>query len=195
MGARENCLLPQEQIGVIWQAMENAGARGNDGTVTSLVAPADTRTTVFGHAPFSGNVRLRLEASGRLALPSAYKSAFATQARIRAVRSSHLLLWTEQAFDVVATTFATQSEGVVDPRAKKGLYMSTPGITIDKQSRFVIPPELREQVGLGEDIVLAGAIESIEIWPARAFQDTVEPTFGDADLFFDGFSGLPTDLA
>jgi len=167
--------------------------QGGDGSTTPSLAPVDSRTTVFGHAPFSGHTRTRLESSGRLALPSTFKTAFAGQARIRAHRRQYLMLWTEQGFDAVVDEFERSSNGMVDPRARKTLYMSTQQLTIDKQSRFVIPPDLREQVELGDDIVLAGAVESIEIWPADAFDQTVVPSFDDADLFFDGFSGLPTD--
>ncbi|QXC62278.1 division/cell wall cluster transcriptional repressor MraZ [Aquihabitans sp. G128] len=125
-----------------------------------------------------------------MVLPSALKGAFDVTGLLRPHRDEYLNLWTPSGFDAVLAEFAaSQPGGVVAPRTRKRLSMSATPVTIDKQSRFVIPPELKARAGLGERIVLAGAIETIEIWSAEAFE-AEEATFDDADLFFDGFEGL-----
>lgn len=170
------------------------GEPTSGGTVTSLVAPTSSPLPAFGHAAFSGHSPARVEPSGRLAIPATYKAAFGAQARIRAYRGTHLTLWTERAFDLVANSMRDEG-GLINPQARKVLYRSTHSVAVDRQSRFVIPPELREQVGLTDQVVVVGAIESLEIWPAAAFEHTVVPTFDEADLFFDTYDGLPTDPA
>lgn len=174
--------------------MEQTGPQGGEdaGTVTSLHAPAEPAVTSFGHAAFSGNVAARLEPTGRLAIPAAYRGAFSGQARLRAYRSEHLMLWTERAFDLVATTMATKG-GLIDPQARKNIYRSTQPVAVDRQGRLVIPPELRERVGLTDQVVVAGAIEALEIYSVEAFARLT--ALADADLFFDTFDGLPTDPA
>jgi len=188
--------------------MENQGARGDrsSGAAADPAARAATTTDgqttdrgtrrlpVFGHEPFSGTFPTRLEASGRLVLPSALRSAFDGRARIRAYRDQYLMLTTFQGFDAVVDHLSASQGGVLDPRTRKRLYITAPAVVIDKQSRLVVPPELRAKVGLVDEIVLAGSIESIEIWPADRFAAQEEPSFDDGDLLFDGFSGLPTDL-
>jgi MraZ protein len=170
--------------------MERDGVQGN-AVVEVQETPASL--PVFGHLPFSGTYATRLEASGRLVLPAALRFAFDGSARIRAHRGEYLMLTTIRGFDAVVDHLSAGSGEVLHPRTRKRLYMSAPQVTIDRQSRLVIPPELREQVGLGEDIILAGAIESIEIWPAGRFADAEAPTHDEADLLFDTFTGLPTD--
>ncbi|HEX2577847.1 MAG TPA: hypothetical protein VHK88_15965 [Aquihabitans sp.] len=168
--------------------MEIEGASGAAATVTG--APTAAALPAYGHAPFRGTFRLKLEATGRVALPAAFKGAFGSAAVLRAHRQEHLNLWTPRAFDEVVKEFvASQPGGVVDPRTRKRLHMSATDVAVDKQSRFVIPPELKARVGLTDRIVLAGSIETIEIWSAEAFE-AEEATFDDADLFFDGFAGL-----
>lgn len=166
--------------------MEDEGTQGQVVEAVGQVAPT---VPAFGHAPFRGTFRLKLEASGRIALPAALRGAFGPIGLVRAHRGEYLNLWTPAAFDEVVRVFAGQPGGVVDPRTRKRLHMSTTEVSIDRQSRLVVPPELRARVGLGEQIVLAGAIETIEIWSAEAFA-AEEATFDDADLFLDGFEGL-----
>ena len=140
----------------------------------------------------AGHVAARLEPTGRLAVPAVYRYAFGGQARLRAYRRDYLMLWTEQAFDQVATTMATKG-GLIDPQARKNLYRATQSVTVDRQGRIVIPQDLRERVGLTEQVVVVGAIESLEIYSAEAFERLT--ALDDADLFFDTFDGLPTDPA
>lgn len=174
--------------------MELTGPQGDEGgaTVTSLGAPTPARTPSFGHAAFSGNVPARLEPTGRLAIPAAYRSAFSGQARVRAYRSEYLMIWTDRAFDLVADTMATKG-GLIDPQVRKNLYRATQPVAVDRQGRMVIPPELRERVGLTDQVVVVGAIEALEVYSAEAFGRLT--ALADADLFFDTFDGLPTDPA
>ena len=166
------------------------------GDPESAVAAGTTITAglpVFGHEPFSGIFPGRLEGSGRLVLPSALRAPFEGRARVRAFKDEYLMLTTLRAFDAIVDHFGETQGGMLPPRTRKRLYMSAPLVTIDKQHRLVLPPELREKVGLVDDIVLAGSIETVEIWPADRFARDEEPGLDDGDLLFDGFSGLPTD--
>lgn len=166
------------------QGKERGVALAADGTQSA--SPINT----FGHLAFHGTFRLKLDTTGRVSLPATFKGAFATTGLVRPHRDQHLMLWTPSGFQAVVDSFAASgSSGVIDPRTRKRLHMSTTEVSVDKQSRFVIPPELRARVNLGEHIVLAGSIETIEIWSAAAFA-AEQATFDEADLFFDGFEGL-----
>lgn len=168
--------------------MEEEGARAT--AAGEMEAPAAPTLRAYSHAPFKGIFPLKLEASGRVALPAALKGAFAGAGVLRPQRDGHLNLYTPQGFEAVAERFkAGNPSGVVGPRALKRFHMSSADVVVDKQSRFVIPPEFKARVGLGARIVLAGAMEAIEIWPAEGFEPE-EATFDEVDLFFDGFEGL-----
>ena len=175
--------------------MESQGATELQGSVGTATTP---RVPVFGHQPFSGTYRTRLEGNGRLALPAAFKGAFAEAALVRARRTEHLMLWTPQGFEAVVDALqAKQADGMLDPQTRLRIFKSAPRISVDKQGRVVLPPDLREQVGLhGEaEVVLAGAVECIEIWPATRFDEVEAQKLDDVDLLFDTHSGLPTGPA
>lgn len=147
---------------------------------------ARTHDNAFGHQPFRGTFSLRLEANGRLALPAALRHAFSGHAVVRPYRRQFVNLWTPSGFEAVDA--AVRASQPVDPRTRRRFHHSAYDVSVDKQFRIVLPPELRERVGLGEELVLAGAIETIEIWPADRWD--AEAAEEDADLFFDGFDGL-----
>ena len=52
---------------------------------------------------------------------------------------------------------------------------------------------MRDLVGIapGEDIVLAGAIEAVEIWPARRFDEEEGGILDDVELLLGNYEGLP----
>lgn len=142
---------------------------------------------------FSGNHTTKLEPNGRLILPSPFKHAFSGQARLRAQRDRYLMLWTDSAFKLIAKDIQAQARATGAVRSLKLFKQSTATVQVDRQSRLVIPPALREQVGLGDQIVLAGAEETIEIWDAQRYDDEVRPSLDEADLYFDTFDGLSRD--
>jgi MraZ protein len=174
------------------------GNTGDTELAEVAAAPASARRTVFGHEPFSGTYRTRVEPNGRISLPTPLKVAFADAALVRARRTEHLQLWTPQGFEAVVDALgATDTGGLLDPQTRLRMFKSAPRISVDRQSRIVLPPELRERVGIDPEteVVLAGAVESIEIWPAARFDDHEAGRFDDVDLLFDTHSGLPTGPA
>lgn len=103
------------------------------------------------------------------------------------------MLWTDSAFKLIAKDIQAQARATGAVRSLKLFKQSTATVQVDRQSRLVIPPALREQVGLGDQIVLAGAEETIEIWDAERYDDEVRPSLDEADLYFDTFDGLSRD--
>jgi MraZ protein len=159
-----------------------------------------SRSNVFGHDAFAGTYRTRLEASGRLVVPSALRGPLvaAGAAHVMPRRSERLFLFTPQGFEVMVDAVVTdQGMGVVDPEVRQRFFKAAPRVSVDKQARLVVPPELRALIGIeGEaDVVLAGAIERIELWPARRFDEIEAQKMGDLDLLLDGHGGLPTGTA
>jgi MraZ protein len=154
------------------------------------------RLPAFGHHPFSGTARTRVEASGRIALPATFKHAFTDAAIIRTAGTQNLMLMTPRAFELVVDQLkANDPDVMLDPRKRQLLFIGSPRISVDRQSRLVLPPEMRAKVGIEADteLVVAGAIERLEIWPAARFDALQAPLVDDMDRMFDTFGGLSTD--
>ena len=178
--------------------MAGAGeSRTERGAATADLA---RRANVFGHEALSGTYRTRLEANGRLVLPSALRSPFTAAGTGHLLSRKGQLLWllTPQAFEVMVDEVeARQADGMLANETRSLFFKAAPKVGVDKQSRFVVPPELRDAVGIEpeSEVVLAGAIERVEIWAASRWDATEASKFADLDLLLDGHKGLPTGTA
>lgn len=179
-------------FGVKWSKLHSVEEKGrNEAEMTAQGAV--TTAVALALPDFSGNHTTKLEPNGRLILPSAFKGAFDGQARLRPQRDQYLMLWTDPVFNLIARDVQAKAGSTGAVRSLKLFKQSTASVQVDRQSRLVIPPALREQVGLGEQIVIAGAAETIEIWDAQRYEAEVRPSLDEADLYFDTFDGLSRD--
>lgn len=172
--------------------MEDTGGTGPAASATAVEANAPA-LPAFGHVGFTGTTRLKLPDNGRIALPAHLKGAFTDSAQILPTLGRFLNLYTPAGFRALANVVASDaSKAVMQPRARKRLYMAAATVSVDSQGRLVLPTELRERVGIatGEDIVLAGAVEAIEIWSASRFDEEEAGNIDDLDLLLGNFEGL-----
>ena len=64
-----------------------------------------------------------------------------------------------------------------DPKVREFLDFFLNGATFvepDSAGRLLIPPNLKEQSGLGKDIVLVAKIKRIEIWDSNKYKQLFE---------------------
>mgnify|MGYP001555948037 CR=1 FL=1 len=57
---------------------------------------------------------------------------------------------------------------------------STSVVKLDSEGRITLPRTLLEQIGFDRQVVSAGLVDRVEIWPAARFDESVE-TPGSAD--------------
>jgi MraZ protein len=173
--------------------------RGAQGAAEGTGVETSARANVFGHDALSGTYRTRLDPNGRVVLPSALRAPFLASGvgHLMPRRAECLWLLTPQGFEEMVDAVVRQSEGMLDAETRALLFKAAPKVSVDKQSRLVVPPEQREHVEFQPEaeVVLAGAIERVEIWPARRWDTEQAPKLADLDLLLDGHSGLPTGTA
>lgn len=174
-----------------------AAEQGAGAIATPVVAPAPGGLPAFGHAEFSGFYEGRIEANGRLVLPSAFRYAFAPgdPVVVRAQDDDHIALTSRAGFNqMIDAVIAKQPDMVIDARLRADAYALAPKVTIDRQYRLVLPPQARDQVPLDDDIVFVGAIEAIKVMTPERGAALVERA-SMLNRLLDSWGGLPTDPA
>lgn len=180
--------------------MENQGESsgepgGASASSSALARPSAidvvTAEDLLGFPALHGTYPAKIDTNGRVVLPSALKGPFSGDVVLGARRSRFLYIQTTRVFDLsVEKMIAKTPDKMVSPETKNRFYKATQRVSVDKQSRFVIPESFRERVGLKERIYLCGSRSSVEIWSAEEFERSEAPDLEDIQLLMDGFEGL-----
>ncbi len=131
-------------------------------------------------ATFSGTYECKMDAKGRIVLPSRLKARLPDSSDQRIVillgfqRCLTVYSWAE--WEEKLKAFAEVSE--YDEEGQQFIRNYTYGMseeTLDAQGRFSLNKTLIGYAGLGADVVLAGVGNRIEIWSAAEYQRTLTP--------------------
>ena len=113
---------------------------------------------------FMGEYNHTIDAKGRLIIPAKYREELGEAFVITNGNDGCLNIYTEEAWE----TFLGKLQLLPSNRDKREIiraFVSQANpVELDKQGRILIPPALREHAGLKKDVVLAGAIDKIEVW-------------------------------
>jgi MraZ protein len=153
---------------------------------------------------FLGEYEATVDAKGRFLFPAGFKKQLPESAGMSFVINRGLekclTLYTVQAWEVLHRKLSNLND--FDPKVRQFRRLFLNGATFleaDAAGRILLPPNLREYAGIDKDIVLASAIDKIEIWDRKTYKELFEQfsseEFSDlASLVMGGGNpGLPSD--
>ena len=118
---------------------------------------------------FVGTHDHALDDKGRLVLPARFRSHFAESAYL-SPDAGCLALWAPEPFEqMLARLKERVRSGEVEPRVPEKVAHRSTIVKPDAQGRIVIPERLRAFASLTHDVVVCGAIDSVEIWDTTAW--------------------------
>jgi MraZ protein len=121
---------------------------------------------------FTGRHERQLDPKGRLALPAEFRRQFEHQCFLTFGESSCIEVFTPEAFkDMADVLMEKVRRGEASRDAIRGMAHNTFTVNVDGQGRIVLTPELRAYAGieLNSRVVVAGAIDRMEIWNAETY--------------------------
>ena len=128
---------------------------------------------------FLGEFEATLDSKGRFLLPAGFKKQLpegeSTRFVINRGFEKCLSLYTMQSWEPLYAKISTLND--FDPKVREFRRYFLNGATIvepDAAGRLLLPPNLKEYAGLEKDIVLASAVEKIEIWSKENYQQFFE---------------------
>ncbi|MFO7574038.1 MAG: division/cell wall cluster transcriptional repressor MraZ [Bacteroidales bacterium] len=140
-------------------------------------------------ATFIGDYPCKVDEKGRVILPSSFKKQMPTASEDRFVVRKDifeacLVLYTLDDWNVQLEKIRSR----INPynrehnRFLRNFFMATAEVTLDNNSRMLIPRRLLDMAGITRDVIMAGQDGRIEIWPEEAYGSSSMPPGDFADL-------------
>lgn len=120
---------------------------------------------------FAGEFEHRIDPQGRISIPARFRSAFEDGIILGKAYDPCVIVYTQEEWQKVADSMAIlpNNKGAsrrINRQKFSGSYPSQ----LDRSGRVLMPPQLREYAGLGENVVLVGAGRFFEIWDRSAWE-------------------------
>jgi len=118
---------------------------------------------------FTSEHECKLDAKGRLVLPSRLKSVLPEASKksiiIRKGFEPNLIIYPLHEFQNIYTKINSLNEFSSEQRKlKRNLFSSISQIDLDSNGRFLLPKSMISHTGLEKDVILVGMGNVIELW-------------------------------
>ena len=118
---------------------------------------------------FTGEHECKLDAKGRLVLPSRLKSVLPKASKssiiIRKGFEPNLIIYSLHEFQNIYTRINSLNEFSSEQRKlKRNLFSSISQVDLDSNGRFLIPKNMINHTNLKKDVILIGMGNIIEVW-------------------------------
>ena len=128
---------------------------------------------------FMGEYNHTIDAKGRLIVPAKFREQLGEAFVITNGNDGCLNIYTNEDWE----TFLEKLSLLPNNRDKREIvrvFVSKANtVEVDKQGRILVPPALRVKAGLEKDVVLAGAIDKVEVWDKNRWEKQSDE--GDID--------------
>ena len=118
---------------------------------------------------FTGEHECKLDAKGRLVLPSRLKSVLPSASKnsivVRKGFEPNLIIYPLSEFQNIYARINSLNEFSSEQRRlKRNLFSSISQVDLDSNARFLIPKSMISHCGLDKEVILIGVGNIIELW-------------------------------
>ncbi len=131
---------------------------------------------------FVGEHEHSLDSKGRVVLPADYRALVVDKGFVMELDDC-LGLWSEEGFKEVSAEIQRQRDAQqISITAYREFFSSVSDVKLDSAGRISLPRALLESKGFGSQVVVAGALTRVEIWPADRYQALQGTTDAKAEV-------------
>ena len=128
---------------------------------------------------FAGEFPCKLDDKGRFAVPASLRERFAVPGNPETKKAVLVKSQQEQCLWLFPVQFwyellEMQRQRLTERESRLFMHYMVSNVIeaeIDRASRVLIPRKLRDEAGIGDDIVLVGMYDRLEVWESSAWQD------------------------
>ena len=146
---------------------------------------------ISGETMLIGSFKNNIGDKSRVAFPIKFKNELGTSLIITKGYESCLIIVDKSKFSGLMNSIKDVpfvNSGLRD--TKRFLIGSAQEIELDKQGRFVIPPDLRKYASLGNECVFIGLVDWIELWDKSIWDKKEESINSNSSEISDKLSEL-----
>ena len=142
---------------------------------------------------FMGEYNHTVDTKGRLIIPTKFRDGLGTEFIVTKGLDGCLFVFPQEEWNTFEGKLRTLPLTQKNARSFVRFFVSgaTP-LELDKQGRVLLPATLREFAGLDKDVVLAGALNRVEIWSKERW--TQNSDVGDMDEIAEQMAGLGLNI-
>ena len=127
---------------------------------------------------FTGEHECKLDAKGRLVLPSRLKSVLPEASKksiiVRKGFESNLIIYPITEFQNIYTRINSLNEFSSEQRKlKRNLFSGISQVDFDSNGRFLIPKNMISHCEIERDVILIGVGNIIELWDPRKYKNNL----------------------
>lgn len=124
---------------------------------------------------FAGEFEHRIDPQGRISIPARFRTAFEDGIVLGKAYDRCVQVYTPEEWEKAADSLASTPANLGAARRLNRLHFSGAYPSqLDRSGRVLVPPQLREYAGLGENVVLVGTGRFFEIWDRSAWEQERE---------------------
>jgi len=120
---------------------------------------------------FFGEFEYRLDEKGRLPLPPRFRPSFKEGLVVAQGIEKCLTVYTQAEWKKLAERIANSNLPPSKLRTiNRALFATAFMVALDAQGRLSLPPMLRQYAGIGDDVVVSGVNNYLELWDKNAWE-------------------------
>ncbi|MBI5273749.1 MAG: hypothetical protein HY860_01695 [Chlamydiales bacterium] len=123
---------------------------------------------------FSGSVHAKLDEKNRVVLPQSMRYGLIEAGKLEFTvclgLGGCLSIYKQSEIMKIVKTFQSKQHVIKFQKFFTMFFSTLHTTTCDTIGRLLIPPTLKKAVGITEDIVIAGVLNKIEIWPKAKYE-------------------------
>jgi MraZ protein len=124
---------------------------------------------------FLGEYEHNMDDKGRLAVPARFREGLGEGVVVTRGFDRCLMGFPRPMWEQLAQQVSALSLGQSDARnIRRLLFSGAADVQLDRQGRILIPQNLREYAGLGEQVIVAGLNTHFEIWSDARWHEVLD---------------------
>ena len=126
----------------------------------------------IGHLSFFGEQEHRVDPQGRISLPTRFREVFKGGMVLTRGYDRCIAIYTPAQWENVASEVASLSLNRVRNRRMRRMNFSAAyDLEMDRQGRVLLPASLRRYAQIGEEVVIVGMGDFLEIWSKESWEE------------------------